>query len=101
LPLLLLVGGLGGALVVPMNALLQHRGQQLLSAGRSVAVQGFCENASVLLALAGYTLLLRAQVPVSLLMLGMGAGLALLMAWVTWQNHHRRSASAVQAPLVG
>jgi len=46
--LLVLVGIVGGILVVPLNALLQHRGYALLSAGRSVAVQGFNENLSVL-----------------------------------------------------
>ena len=48
LPLLAGLGAVGGLLVVPLNALLQHRGHQLLSAGRSIAVQGFNENASVL-----------------------------------------------------
>lgn len=52
-------GVLGGLFVVPMNALLQHRGCELLSAGRSVAVQNFNENASVLLMLGAYTLALR------------------------------------------
>src|SRR5690606_9825290 len=37
--LLLLIGGLSGFFVVPMNALLQHRGHVLLSAGHSIAVQ--------------------------------------------------------------
>ena len=40
-PLLALVGAVGGFMVVPLNALLQHRGFVLLSAGRSIAVQGF------------------------------------------------------------
>ena len=52
--LLVLVGGLAGYFVVPMNALLQHRGCTLLTAGRSIAVQGFNENAGILLMLAVY-----------------------------------------------
>jgi MFS family permease len=52
--LLALAGAAGGAMVVPLNALLQHRGHVLLSAGRSVAVQGFNENLSVLAMLAVY-----------------------------------------------
>ena len=40
--------------VVPLNALLQHSGQEVLSAGRSIAVQGFNENLSMLAMLAGY-----------------------------------------------
>ena len=55
-PFLVLLGGLGGFLVVPMNALLQHRGHNLMGAGRSIAVQNFNEQACIL-ALGGlYTL---------------------------------------------
>ena len=47
-PFLILMGGLGGYLVVPMNALLQHRGANLMGAGRSIAVQNFNEQACIL-----------------------------------------------------
>jgi hypothetical protein len=47
-PFLVLLGGLGGFLAVPMNALLQHRGHNLMGAGRSIAVQNFNENAAIL-----------------------------------------------------
>ena len=47
-PFLVLLGALGGFLVVPMNALLQHRGHNLMGAGRSIAVQNFNEQACVL-----------------------------------------------------
>ncbi|MBP6598599.1 MAG: lysophospholipid transporter LplT [Giesbergeria sp.] len=47
-PFLILLGGLGGYLVVPMNALLQHRGHNLMGAGRSIAVQNFNEQAAIL-----------------------------------------------------
>ncbi len=47
-PLLMLLGALGGFLVVPMNALLQHRGHSLMGAGRSIAVQNFNEQAAIL-----------------------------------------------------
>jgi hypothetical protein len=52
--LLIVVGAIAGFFVVPMNALLQHRGCTLLTAGRSIAVQGFNENAGMLLMLAVY-----------------------------------------------
>ena len=55
-PFLILLGGLGGFLVVPMNALLQHRGHNLMGAGRSIAVQNFNEQACILALGAGYTL---------------------------------------------
>ena len=47
-PFLIVLGGLGGFLVVPMNALLQHRGHNLMGSGRSIAVQNFNEQACIL-----------------------------------------------------
>jgi MFS family permease len=47
-PFLVLLGAIGGFLVVPMNALLQHRGANLMGAGRSIAVQNFNEQACIL-----------------------------------------------------
>lgn len=55
-PFLIVLGGLGGFLVVPMNALLQHRGHNLMGAGRSIAVQNFNEQACILLLGAFYSL---------------------------------------------
>ncbi len=55
-PFLILLGGLGGFLVVPMNALLQHRGHNLMGAGRSIAVQNFNEQACILALGGGYSL---------------------------------------------
>jgi MFS transporter, LPLT family, lysophospholipid transporter len=47
-PFLIMLGAIGGYLVVPMNALLQHRGHNLMGAGRSIAVQNFNEQACIL-----------------------------------------------------
>jgi LPLT family lysophospholipid transporter-like MFS transporter len=58
-PLLMLVGFLSGFFVVPMNALLQHRGHVLMSAGHSIAVQNFNENLSILTMLAVYSLMVK------------------------------------------
>lgn len=68
MPLLLCIGMAGGLLLVPMNALLQHRGMQVLSSGRSIAVQGFNENLSVLLMLATYSALLAIHVSLAWIM---------------------------------
>jgi MFS family permease len=57
--LLVTVGAMAGFFVVPMNALLQHRGHVLLSAGHSIAVQNFNENVSILVMLALYSVMLR------------------------------------------
>jgi MFS transporter, LPLT family, lysophospholipid transporter len=57
--LMVIIGALAGFFVVPMNALLQHRGHHLVGAGRSIAVQNFNENTSILLMIALYSLLLH------------------------------------------
>jgi LPLT family lysophospholipid transporter-like MFS transporter len=57
-PMLMVAGMVGGLLMVPMNAVLQHRGAKILSSGRSIAVQGFNENLSVLIMLGAYSALL-------------------------------------------
>ena len=49
IPFLIFLGGLGGYMVVPMNALLQHRGHHLMGAGRSIAVQNFNEQVCILI----------------------------------------------------
>ncbi len=56
IPFLIILGGLGGFLVVPMNALLQHRGANLMGSGRSIAVQNFNEQACILALGAFYAL---------------------------------------------
>lgn len=83
LPVLLALGALGGVMVVPMNALLQHRGHRLLSAGQSIAVQGFNENLGILLALAVYAGLIALQVPVQAVMALAGLSLAGFVGWLS------------------
>jgi MFS transporter, LPLT family, lysophospholipid transporter len=58
-PLLIIIGGLSGFFVVPMNALLQHRGHILMGAGHSIAVQNFNENLSILFMTCLYYLMVR------------------------------------------
>ncbi|MBI3283506.1 MAG: lysophospholipid transporter LplT [Burkholderiales bacterium] len=72
-PLLILIGALAGYFVVPMNALLQHRGHVLMSAGHSIAVQNFNENLSVLTMLALYALMvyLNLNIQVVIVMFGL------------------------------
>ncbi len=59
IPLLILIGALSGFFVVPMNALLQHRGHILMGAGHSIAVQNFNENLSILIMTGLYYLMIR------------------------------------------
>src|SRR3970040_1609352 len=55
--LLVTIGAMGGYFVVPMNALLQHRGHLLMGAGSSIAVQNFNENISIFVMLGLYALM--------------------------------------------
>jgi MFS family permease len=87
IPLMILIGGLAGFFVVPMNALLQHRGHNLMGAGRSIAVQNFNENSSILLMIATYSLLLGMGVSITWVIVMFGlfvAGtMALVQRWFT------------------
>lgn len=94
LPMLAGVGAVGGWLVVPMNALLQHRGQRLLSAGQSIAVQNFNQNLSLLLMLASYAALLAWDLPFAGLMTGLGGAVALGVLGLVWREHRRGNVAA-------
>jgi LPLT family lysophospholipid transporter-like MFS transporter len=83
--LLILVGALAGFFVVPMNALLQHRGHVLMSAGHSIAVQNFNENVSILVMLAIYSIGLRFDLHIHIIILLFGLFVSgtmfLVMRW--------------------
>ncbi len=78
-PLMILLGGLSGFFIVPMNAILQHRGATLLSAGHSIAVQNFNQNLAVLLMLGAYALMLTAKVPVQWIIVVFGTFITFMM----------------------
>ncbi len=93
--LMVVVGAVAGLFVVPMNALLQHRGCKLLTTGRSIAVQGFNENAGMLVMLGLYAAATAAQVSLNVLVAGFSALVTLGMAgfYVSQQRFgFRRSA---------
>lgn len=94
--MLALVGAVGGAMVVPLNALLQHRGAALLSAGRSIAVQGFNENLSVLGMLAAYAGCEAAGVPIGVTLSGLGVLVAAAIALLIGMDGRRRSRASSQ-----
>ncbi len=81
-PVLVLIGSLAGFFVVPMNALLQHRGYVLMSAGHSIAVQNFNENLNILLMLGLYALLLRFNLHIYAVIVIFGLFVAVMMALV-------------------
>lgn len=76
------VGICAGYFVVPMNALLQHRGHVLMSAGRSIAVQNFNENLSILMMLGVYALLIKFDLSVPATMMLFGAFVMVSMTLV-------------------
>lgn len=78
-PLLVLVGALSGYFVVPMNALLQHRGHVLMSAGHSIAVQNFNENLSVLTMLLLYALMVKLDLNINIVIVMFGLSVSGIM----------------------
>jgi MFS family permease len=99
-PLLIIVGGLAGFFVVPMNALLQHRGHLLMSAGHSIAVQNFNENLSVLLMLGLYSLLIQADLSVNIVIWLFGLFIAAAMTLVL-KRHQMNQAKFDSVSLIG
>ncbi len=93
-PFLILLGGVGGYLVVPMNALLQHRGHNLMGAGRSIAVQNFNEQACILGLGALYTVLTRFGVSA----FGSITIFGLLIAGTMWVIGRWHKSNLVQHP---
>ncbi|MGH8781181.1 lysophospholipid transporter LplT [Paraburkholderia sp.] len=94
-PLMILLGALSGFFIVPMNALLQHRGATLLSAGHSIAVQNFNQNLAVLLLLGAYALLLTAKMPVQWIIVVFGSFITVMI----WLAKRRSVVNAREANL--
>jgi LPLT family lysophospholipid transporter-like MFS transporter len=88
--LLVLIGAMAGFFVVPMNALLQHRGHVLLSAGHSIAVQNFNENISILIMLALYAAMIKADVHINTVIIMFGLFVASTMILVMWRHRYNQ-----------
>lgn len=86
IPFLIILGGIGGFVVVPMNALLQHRGHHLMGAGRSIAVQNFNEQACILVLGFLYTFATGAGVPIDAILIGFGSLVAGTMGLIKRQH---------------
>jgi MFS family permease len=88
-PFLILLGAIGGFMVVPMNALLQHRGHNLMGAGRSIAVQNFNEQACIL----GLGALYSLSAGMGLSAFAAITGFGIIVAGVMWiiQRWHRNN----------
>ena len=86
--LLITVGAMGGFFVVPMNALLQHRGHLLMGSGSSIAVQNFNENLSIFLMLALYAAMEKLEFSIYTIILVFGILLSSLMAALYKKHRH-------------
>lgn len=77
--LLFVIGALAGFFVVPLNALLQHRGHELIGAGHSIAVQNFNEHIGILLMLGAYLLMVKAEISINIIVIVFGVFVSLCM----------------------
>jgi len=86
--LLILIGALAGCFLIPMNALLQHRGHQLMGSGHSIAVQNFNENLSILLMLGAYALMIDAGLSAHTVVIVFGLFLSIAMGLLFKKHGH-------------
>jgi LPLT family lysophospholipid transporter-like MFS transporter len=93
--LLVIIGAMGGYFVVPMNALLQHRGHLLMGAGSSIAVQNFNENISIFVLLALYALMEKLELGVSITILVFGLLMAGCMTLLYKKHRHDQDAGNI------
>jgi MFS family permease len=100
IPLLVVIGGLAGFFVVPMNALLQHRGHILMGAGHSIAVQNFNENLSILVMLALYAGMIGAQLSIYAIIVAFGLFVSGSMVLVR-KRHLRNQSQGDSLHLIG
>ena len=99
-PLLVLVGALSGYFVVPMNALLQHRGHVLMSAGHSIAVQNFNENLSVLTMLLLYALMVKLDLDINIVIVMFGLSVSGIM-FLIMRRHAANQSEHDSLSLIG
>ena len=98
--LMIAIGACAGFFVVPMNALLQHRGHVLMGAGHSIAVQNFNENIGILVMVGLYALMVRSGVSVNTAIVMFGLFVASTMLLVMWR-HRSNQARGDSLHLIG
>ena len=99
--LMTVIGFLAGFFVVPMNALLQHRGHVLMGAGHSIAVQNFNENIGVLVMLALYAVIVHVGLSTNAAIVLFGLFVAGAMALVMWRHRQNLAAGDVMHLVAG
>ena len=98
--LMVIIGACAGFFVVPMNALLQHRGHVLMGAGHSIAVQNFNENIGILVMVGIYALMVRAGTNINVAIIMFGVFVSGAMLLVMWR-HRRNQARGDSLQLIG
>lgn len=89
------VGAMSGFFVVPLNAMLQHRGHLLMGAGHSIAVQNFNENMGILLMVGIHALLVKqysdaaGTPPMTTIIIGFGVLVGVVMTFITLLYRYR------------
>lgn len=86
--MLVIIGVLAGSFVIPMNALLQHRGHLLMGSGHSIALQNFNENGSILLMLGAYALMIEAELPINTIIICFGLFIGGTMTFLHQKHGH-------------
>lgn len=94
--LLFMIGVLSGFFVVPLNALLQHRGHLLIGAGHSIAVQNFNENLGILLLSGAYTLMVKADLPINYIVVIFGSFVIISMSLINRLYRHQKQCSSTE-----
>lgn len=94
--LLFMIGVLSGFFVVPLNALLQHRGHLLIGAGHSIAVQNFNENLGILILSGAYTLMVKADLEINHIVVIFGLFVIITMSMIN-RLYRRQIQSAVNS----
>ncbi|HEY5308327.1 MAG TPA: lysophospholipid transporter LplT [Casimicrobiaceae bacterium] len=89
--LMVAIGACAGFFVVPMNALLQHRGHVLMGAGHSIAVQNFNENIGILVMVGLYAVMIRQGVSVNRAVVLFGLFMSSAMLLVMWRHQYNQS----------
>ncbi|MBU1215198.1 MAG: lysophospholipid transporter LplT [Gammaproteobacteria bacterium] len=93
--LLIVMGAMGGFFVVPMNALLQHRGHLLMGAGRSIAVQNFNENISIFAMLGLYAVMEKMELHIFIILTVFGLILSGVMSLLYKRHRHDQDSGAM------
>ncbi|MBI0060555.1 lysophospholipid transporter LplT [Gilliamella sp. M0320] len=87
--LLVIIGALGGYFLVPLNALIQKIGKELVGAGSVISIQNLSEYSAMMIMLSAYTLAVAGGLSVITIGVGFGMLFAILIAfvWLGLKSH--------------